>query len=105
MNVFKAGNVVESLSGRDRGRWFLVKEVLDDSYVLLVDGSLRPMEKPKKKKTKHLIPKQECISSLRDKMERGEPVTNHELFRMISSLRDQGLDAPCKEGKQCLSRM
>ena len=98
MNPFKVGNVVESIQGRDKGRLFVVKEVLDDSYVLLMDGDLRPQSKPKKKKTKHLIPKQECISSLRDKMERGEPVTNHELFRMISSLRDQGLDAPCKEG-------
>ena len=99
MNPFKVGNVVESIQGRDKGRLFVVKEVLDDSYVLLMDGDLRPQSKPKKKKTKHLIPKQECISSLRDKMEKGTPVTDRELFRYILALRDQGLDAPCKEGK------
>ncbi len=99
MNPFKAGNVVASIQGRDEGRLFVVQQVLDDSYVLIADGDLRPMEKPKKKKTKHLIPKQECISSLKEKLDKGIPVTNRELYKMILSLRDQGLDAPCKEGK------
>jgi len=49
------GQVVKSRAGRDKGRVFLVLEVVDDQHVLVVDGDLRKLEKPKKKKLKHLM--------------------------------------------------
>lgn len=48
------GQIVESRSGRDKGQCFIVYDILDDQYVLLVDGKLRKLSKPKKKKLKHL---------------------------------------------------
>lgn len=33
---------------------FLIQSTLDSHYVLLVDGKLRPLEKPKRKKIIHL---------------------------------------------------
>ena len=48
------GQLVLSRAGRDQGRYFLVYQVLDDGYVSLVDGRLRKVEKPKRKKKKHL---------------------------------------------------
>ena len=49
------GQVVKSRAGRDKGRVFLVLEIVDDQHVLIVDGDLRKLEKPKKKKLKHLM--------------------------------------------------
>lgn len=43
-----------SLAGRDSGRVFIVADVMDDEYVTLADGMLRSIEKPKKKKRKHV---------------------------------------------------
>ena len=48
------GQVVKSFCGRDAGRYFLIKEILDKNNVLLVDGDIRKLEKPKKKKIKHI---------------------------------------------------
>lgn len=48
------GQVVRSLAGRDKDRYFLVLEVVDKTYVLLVDGKLRKLAKPKKKKIQHV---------------------------------------------------
>lgn len=48
------GQVVRSIKGRDAGRAMIVLEISDQSHVLLADGKLRKMEKPKKKKVKHL---------------------------------------------------
>ncbi len=48
------GQLVFSRAGRDQGRYFLVYQVFDDGYVSLVDGSLRKVERPKRKKRKHL---------------------------------------------------
>ncbi len=50
----QVGQVVKSKSGRDKGRVFLVYEILNEDYVLIVDGDLRKVDKPKKKKIKHL---------------------------------------------------
>ncbi|EFI41396.1 MULTISPECIES: KOW domain-containing protein [Peptoniphilus] len=51
----EVGQVVKSKSGRDAGLIFLVYEILDDSYVYIVNGSNRKLNNPKKKKIKHLI--------------------------------------------------
>ena len=48
------GSVVISTAGRDEGRTFLVVDSLDELYVLISDGDTHKMEKPKKKKRRHL---------------------------------------------------
>lgn len=54
-NNINIGQVVKSKTGRDAGGIFLVYKVLDSEYVEIVDGKRRTLEKPKKKKMKHLI--------------------------------------------------
>lgn len=53
-NKLERGQVVISKCGRDIGKLQVVIDNLDDSYVLVVDGKRRKIEKPKKKKVKHL---------------------------------------------------
>lgn len=48
------GQIVKSKSGRDQGRVFIVFAKIDEEHVLIVDGSLRRIDKPKRKKIKHL---------------------------------------------------
>lgn len=50
----KAGSLVYSKSGHDKGNFFIVVEIIDDEYVLIADGKSRTIERPKRKKTKHL---------------------------------------------------
>lgn len=49
------GQVVKSKAGRDKGRIFLVLDIIDDQHILIVDGDLRKLDNPKRKKIKHLI--------------------------------------------------
>ena len=49
----KIGSLVVSTKGRDTGRTYLVLNVLDD-IADCVDGDYRLLEKPKKKRIKHL---------------------------------------------------
>jgi ribosomal protein L14E/L6E/L27E len=48
------GKVVNSKAGRDMHRKFIVVEILNSEYVYIADGDLRKIEKPKKKKVRHL---------------------------------------------------
>lgn len=50
----EAGRVVCVTRGHDAGSWCAVLQVLDERTVLLCDGKLRTLEKPKKKQVKHL---------------------------------------------------
>ena len=99
LSAYTIGQYVQSTQGRDAGMIFIVVGIVDQNYVLIADGKLRSIEKPKKKKVKHLIPKQELISSLGEKMLSGERVLDAHIRKDIKALRDQGLDAPCKEVK------
>jgi len=48
------GRLVISKSGRDLGKPFVVIKVMNERYLLICDGELRKIEKPKKKNFKHL---------------------------------------------------
>jgi ribosomal protein L14E/L6E/L27E len=49
------GRVVYSAAGRDRKRPFVIVGVGDDGTVLIADGKLRVVSKPKRKNLRHLI--------------------------------------------------
>ena len=51
----KIGQIVKSKAGRDKGRVFLICQVVDEQFVLVCDGDLRKLNLPKKKKVKHLV--------------------------------------------------
>lgn len=48
------GNVVYSKAGRDKSNYYIIVGVVDSNYVLLADGKCKKIQKPKKKKIKHL---------------------------------------------------
>lgn len=50
----ETGTVVLALAGHDKGGYFAVIDFADDSHVLIADGKRRKVEKPKRKKRKHL---------------------------------------------------
>ncbi|MDY5730412.1 MAG: KOW domain-containing RNA-binding protein [Eubacteriales bacterium] len=56
MNVqtFEIGRVVLSTQGRDKGRLFIVVDSINEAFVSIADGDLRKLNKPKRKKIKHL---------------------------------------------------
>ena len=51
---FEPGRVVQSIQGRDRGGFFLILKKEDSDRVLIADGRRHPLDRPKRKKTKHL---------------------------------------------------
>ena len=52
MNL-EIGTVVKSLNGRDKNKYFCVVDI-ESEYVLYCNGCARRLEKPKRKKIKHI---------------------------------------------------
>lgn len=50
---FKAGQVIRSLKGHDKGELLVITEIANGK-VLLCDGKSRKLEKPKAKNVKHI---------------------------------------------------
>ncbi len=80
------GQIVKSRAGRDKDRYFVIVDIVDSEHLLLADGDLRKMDKPKKKKTKHVSKMNIVLDSIKEKLEQGEKITNAELRRHLKNL-------------------
>jgi len=83
---WEVGRVVLSRQGRDRGRYFVITEIIDDQYVKIADGDLRKVENPKKKKIKHLDTKPELISEIQEKIVNKKRIFNSEIRSSLEAL-------------------
>ncbi|AIS53169.1 LSU ribosomal protein L14E [Thermoanaerobacter kivui] len=83
MDDLQIGQIVRSKAGRDKGRVFVVVGKFDDNHVLISDGDLRKIEKPKKKKIKHLQRYNEVLTQIKDKILKGDNLTNKEIKKAL----------------------
>ncbi len=66
--MFTKGQVVISKCGRDKAYPFIVM-LADEEFAYLVDGKKRKLDKPKKKKVKHLQVTNDIILDIKEKLE------------------------------------
>ena len=87
MEVDKSSLIV-SKAGRDKGQLFYVIDT-DEQYVYLADGKSRKLEKPKRKKRKHVEQVPRTESRIAEKIRNGEKVLNSELRKELASFGQQ----------------
>lgn len=80
------GQVVKSIQGRDKGRFFIVVEVVDKEYLLIVDGDIRKTDKPKKKKIKHLVKLNILSEEVRERVLNNKKMNNAFIRRELERL-------------------
>ena len=78
-------DVVISIAGRDAGTLFYVLEA-DDTYLLLADGKGRTLDKPKRKKRKHVQKVLRAETRVALKLRNSDKVLNSELRRDLAFL-------------------
>ena len=78
-------DVVVSTAGRDQGGWFYVVSE-DPIYLLLANGKDRTLEKPKRKKRKHVQKVLRSETRVAEKLRQGDKVLNGELRRDLAFL-------------------
>jgi ribosomal protein L14E/L6E/L27E len=79
------GKVVNSKAGRDMHRSFIIVGILNSEYVYISDGKLRKIDKPKKKKVKHLNFTDTVAEEIRDIILSEKQVTNSKIKIFLQS--------------------
>ena len=89
----KSGIAAISLKGRDKGRVFVVLCELDADFVLVANGGLRPLSRPKKKRRKHLRAMGHEMSGLSASSDQ-KTVTDHDIRMFLKPLQDPSHQNP-----------
>ena len=89
INTDYVGKVALSKSGRDEGKYFIILGIINDNYVYISDGALRVVDKPKKKKIKHLDITDTVAEDIRDLLRAGDKVTNSAIKKYLQSMNSK----------------
>jgi len=85
ISAFQISDVVTTTAGRDQGSLFYVIGT-DGDYLMLANGKDRTLEKPKRKKLKHIQKVLRSETRVAEKLMRGDKVLNSELRRDLAYL-------------------
>ena len=78
-------DVVVSTAGRDAGEWFYVINE-DPIYLFLANGKDRTLDKPKRKKRKHIQKVLRAETRVAEKLREGDKVLNSELREDLAQI-------------------
>lgn len=78
------GMFARSLAGHDRNRLYVIIR-REAEYVWLVDGILRTLERPKKKKIRHIQIVHRIADPVKRALETGVPLQNEQIKQIIQS--------------------
>ena len=85
-DCIRISDVVVSTAGRDWGQVFYVIGT-DGMYTFLANGKDRPLEKPKRKKVKHVSKVLRAETRVAAKLLAGDKVLNSELRKDLAYIR------------------
>ena len=76
------GTVVRSKAGRDKGKAYCVYKIVDKDFVELINGDLRKIENPKRKRIKHL----DILNSsdLKNKLDKGQKIYDSDIKAILN---------------------
>ncbi|MTI71173.1 MAG: hypothetical protein FH751_13065 [Firmicutes bacterium] len=83
------GQIVKSKAGRDRGRIFIVMDIIDDKFVMIADGDYRKLDNKKKKKIKHLVIYKKVIKEIKDRIEGSEKFNNAYVRKLLAPYKKE----------------
>ncbi len=79
------GGICQSLRGRDKNRYYLIKSINADGTVMLVDGNFKRLSSPKRKNVKHLSLLPDKSQAIAEKLVQGKQVFDTEVFSALKA--------------------
>ncbi len=86
---YQLGEIVVSTAGRDRGKLYLVVNIINDNYLEVADGDKKRMERPKRKNIKHLNSTRYIDEELSIWLSHGKRVRNEDLKKCLKDYENE----------------
>ena len=83
----RVGSIVRSVAGRDVGKLYLVKKIIDKNFVELVDGRAKTIQNPKTKRIKHIENTLLINEAIGSKIIDGYKVFDSEIYSALKSIK------------------
>lgn len=96
--LYSKGQIVFSKCGRDKGRAFIVYD-FNEEYVFIVDGDLRKLEKPKKKKKIHIQISKAVNEEIKNKLENELYILNSDIRKALAKYNNK-MQRECEGGRE-----
>ena len=89
MNVeyLEIGRVCVSRAGHDKNSLYMVFQIVDEKYVMLVDGTKRTTDNPKKKKVRHIKYIPFLLENQAKRIMDGKSVHDFEIAKALEEVR------------------
>lgn len=85
MKIPVIGGICQSTQGRDKDRFYLIREIYPDGSVGVVDGNFKKLAAPKKKNLKHIRLLPEKAEAISVKLTEGRQVFDSEVYSALKS--------------------
>lgn len=82
MNDYHIGQIVKSKAGRDKSNLFVIIDK-NEEYVYLVDGKIRKVDHPKKKKVKHIETTNYIDSNIVNRINSDQKIVNADIRKAL----------------------
>lgn len=79
------GMIVLSKAGRDKGKYFIIVGIIDQDYVYISNGDSRRIDKPKKKKVKHIFKTKIVSQKIRESLLKNKTVNNSDIKKFLQT--------------------
>ena len=86
---YQKAQIVRALRGRDSGCLFCVMDVEEGGWLLLADGKRRRVDRPKRKRDKHVSAAGDWNHPVMEKIRTGQPVRDRELRAALAAFREE----------------
>ncbi|MDR1705816.1 MAG: KOW domain-containing RNA-binding protein [Clostridiales bacterium] len=88
IHLLSVGQVVFSKCGRDKGLPFIILQ-LEGEYAFLVDGRLRRLDNPKKKKLRHLQPVKHIDDNVKNSIDEGRHIEDADFKKALEPFKKE----------------
>lgn len=79
------GGICQSTQGRDKDRYYLIRDIYPDGSVGVVDGNFKKLADPKKKNLKHIRLLPEKAEVIAAKLIEGRQVFDTEIYSALKT--------------------